>query len=98
MKIDDGPQDLDKLIGAGKDLWKSDEDFDEWMAMLEDMRHPERELQAELAETRGLLWAALEARARERDLLREMVENPAAQVVLIHRAQALLDRIEGAKA
>ncbi len=61
MKIGDGPQDLDKLLGAGNDLWESEEEWEEWLAMLDAMRHPEKELQAELAETRGQLWEALEA-------------------------------------
>ncbi len=78
-----GPQDMDKLIGAGKDLWESDEEFDEWMAMLKDMRRSGSDRDADLVE-------AL-------DLLCEMIANPTAQVVLIHRAQALLDRIDGAK-
>ncbi|KKN80000.1 hypothetical protein LCGC14_0335080 [marine sediment metagenome] len=74
-----GPQDLNKLIGAGKDLWESDEEFDEWMAMLKEMRRSSGDRDADHVE-------AL-------DLLREMIANPTAQLVLIHRAQALLDRI-----
>ena len=32
------PQDLDAMFGEGKDLWDSDEDFEEWLKGIQERR------------------------------------------------------------
>jgi hypothetical protein len=36
------PQDLDSLIGQGKDLWSSDEEFEAWLKELNEARREGR--------------------------------------------------------
>ncbi|KKN31773.1 hypothetical protein LCGC14_0820570 [marine sediment metagenome] len=64
--------------------------------ILEQEREAAKVVKAELEATRGQLWEVVMASGEALGLLREMIDNPAAQLVLIHRAQSLLDRISAA--